>query len=129
MSKASKKASKDHVQKRPSKTHHHRSKPVKGEVRPLVEAPVVEIEISEPEKSAYEHGLHRYLKEAPPTFQYKTEILTTDALPPERSCFRRNLPGILFASLVLLFTLVVFVELAADKGGAETNLFYPTVSA
>lgn len=124
MSSASKKASKD-VKKRSSKRH-HRSKSFKDEAHSPVDA-LVELEVAGPEKSAYEHGLQRYLKEAP-SFLDKTEILTPDALPAEKTCFRRNLPGILFASLVLLFTIVVFVEVADKGGGAETNFFYPTVS-
>ncbi|XP_065300389.1 uncharacterized protein [Dermacentor albipictus] len=96
------------------------------EVPPPVEA-LVALEIAGPEKSAYEHGINRYLKEAP-SYLNKTQILTSGSLPLEKSFFRRNLPGILIVSCVLLFALVVFVE-QADKDDTETDLVYPTPEA
>nr|XP_054934154.1 uncharacterized protein LOC129388113 [Dermacentor andersoni] len=111
------------VKRRSSKGN--RCKSTKG-VPPPIEA-LVALEIAGPEKSAYEHGINRYLKEAP-SYLNKTQMLTSGSLPPEKSFFRRNLPGILIVSCVLLFTLVVFVE-QADKDDAETGLVYPTPEA
>ncbi|XP_065300388.1 uncharacterized protein [Dermacentor albipictus] len=77
--------------------------------------------------SENQRGRQRYLKEAP-SYLNKTQILTSGSLPLEKSFFRRNLPGILIVSCVLLFALVVFVE-QADKDDTETDLVYPTPEA
>ncbi|XP_077494975.1 uncharacterized protein LOC144105743 [Amblyomma americanum] len=97
-------------------------------VAPASGAPPPEIMLeldAGPERSAYEHGIEKYLKK-PPSYLSKTQLMMSLAsLKSPQSCLKRNLPGILIITIVLVVAAAVYMELA-DFGGSEDSSVYPT---
>ncbi|XP_077492566.1 uncharacterized protein LOC144103787 [Amblyomma americanum] len=97
-------------------------------VTPAPAAPPPEIMLeldAGPERSVYEHGLEKYVRQ-PPSYLNKTELMMSlGSLPSPPSCLKRNLPGILIITIILLGAAVVYLEMA-DTGGGAASSVYPT---